>query len=43
MRKKAQASKPAKKGGKATIANSAKRAIEQRQGKNKAKKVYIDL
>lgn len=44
MRKKAEAGKaPAKKAGKANIANAAKRAIEEREAKNKTKKVYVDL
>ena len=44
MRKKAQASKaPSKKTGKAAIASAAKKAIVERQAKNKAKKVYVDL
>lgn len=46
MRKKAEAgSKGAasKKPAKASIANAAKRAIEEREAKNKTKKVYVDL
>lgn len=44
MRKKAEAGKVApKKSGKAGIANAAKKAIEEREAKNKAKKVYVDL
>jgi hypothetical protein len=44
MRKKAEAGKTVnKKSGKAGIANAAKRAIEEREAKNKSKKVYVDL
>lgn len=44
MRKKAESAKPSnKKSGKAAIANAAKKAIEEREAKNKAKKVYVDL
>lgn len=44
MRKKAEAGKAAnKKPAKASIANAAKKAIEERQAKNKTKKVYVDL
>ena len=44
MRKKAETAKAAgKKSGKASIATAARRAIEEREAKNKAKKVYVDL
>lgn len=44
MKKKAEAAKAAgKKTGKASIANVAKKAIEERDAKNKTKKVYVDL
>ena len=45
MRKKAEtATKTStKKSGKAAIASAAKKAIVERQAKNKAKKVYVDL
>lgn len=44
MRKKAENAKTAtKKSGKASIANAARRAIEEREAKNKTKKVYADL
>jgi hypothetical protein len=46
LRKKAaaEAAKNAnKKGGKASVASNARRAIEEREAKNKAKKVYVDL
>lgn len=44
MRKKAEASKPSnKKSAKASIASAARKAIEEREAKNKAKKVYVDL
>lgn len=44
MRKKAEAAKNAgKKGGKQTVASNARKAIEEREAKNKLKKVYVDL
>lgn len=44
MKKKAEAAKATgKKTGKASIANVAKKAIEERDAKNKTKKVYVDL
>jgi hypothetical protein len=44
MRKKAEAAKPSnKKSGKTSIASAAKKAIGEREAKNKAKKVYVDL
>lgn len=44
MRKKAEAAKTSnKKSGKASIASAAKKAINEREAKNKAKKVYVDL
>lgn len=44
MRKKAESAKTAaKKPGKAAIANAARKAIEEREAKNKNKKVYVDL
>ena len=44
MRKKAEAAKTTnKKSGKASIASAAKKAINEREAKNKAKKVYVDL
>ena len=44
-RKAAEAAKNATKkpSGKAGLANVAKKAIEEREAKNKAKKVYVDL
>ena len=44
MKKKAEASKPTgKKNAKSSVVNAAKKAIEQREAKNKAKEVYVDL
>lgn len=44
MRKKAETAKTSnKKSGKASIASAAKKAINEREAKNKAKKVYVDL
>ena len=45
MRKKAEAAskKQTAKKGKGTINSNAKRAAEERQAKNKQKKVYLDL
>ena len=45
MRKKAQEAAKAgsKKGGKGSVAANARKAIEEREAKNKAKKVHMDL
>lgn len=43
MRKKAETSTKSKKSNKSAIANAAKKAIVERQAKNKQKKVYLDL
>jgi hypothetical protein len=44
MRKKAEAAKgSSKKTGKTSIATAARKAIGEREAKNKAKKVYVDL
>jgi hypothetical protein len=44
MKKKAENAKPAaKKNVKGVVNTAAKRAIEEREAKNKAKKVFIDL